>query len=161
MSESASLMCYPPALLPSPTDAGGARDMSRGREPEEAAGRGRCRSPPSSTAATGLTQSCPYRTETSIGYHLRRCMYQRKPGTAGSPDVNAADEEVVWVDAPWATSSLRQQGITLIIKELFGHVFTCKKVEWMVTNTGAPSSAGVREQQLEFAAGTSSAKLSQ
>lgn len=80
-------------------------------------------------------------------------------GLESSLDVNAADEEVVWVDAPWGTSSLRQQGITLIIKEFFGHVFACKKVEWAVTNTGAPSSAGMRELELEFAAGTSSARL--
>lgn len=79
-------------------------------------------------------------------------------GLASSPDVDSADEEVVWTEAQLESTSLQSQGITWVIRVFFGHTFACGAVRWTVTNTREPNSAGVRELELEREGGASSAR---
>lgn len=79
-------------------------------------------------------------------------------GLASSPDVDEADEEVVWVESHLESSSLHSQGINWIIRDFFGHAFEYGGARWTVTNTGAPNSAGVRVLELEKEGGVSSAR---
>lgn len=44
-------------------------------------------------------------------------------GLASSPDVDEADEEVVWVESHLESSSLHSQRINWVIRDFFGHAF--------------------------------------
>lgn len=49
-------------------------------------------------------------------------------GLTTTPDVDGADEEVVWAQSQLESSSLHNQGIKWIIRGFFGHTFRRGKV---------------------------------
>ncbi|KAL3928779.1 MAG: hypothetical protein SGPRY_002247 [Prymnesium sp.] len=79
-------------------------------------------------------------------------------GLASAPTVASDADEVVWVEATQESTMPDRQGISWIIREVFGHTFAFGGARWVVTGTGGPSATGVRDFTLEREGGRGPAR---